>query len=472
MAATALGQACALIRYVVLARLLGPEQLGLVATIMLVSQFFESVADTGSDRFMVQDRDGDEPEMQRLIQLVILGRGLLVAFGLAVVAAPIASFLYTPLLGISLAVLALVPLLDGLQHLDMQRSQRRQDFRTVAFATMVAEGLGLFATVMAAFVLRDFTAILYGLIARSAVMTIASHLHSERRYGLGYSKVYGRRILLFAAPLLANGLLMFLASQSDRVIVGNQLGLAELGHYSAVLLLVLYPTVMLQRSISAIYLPQIAAGRDDVAQRDAVADRLGAIALFLAVGMSLGFVLVAPLAVKLLYGETFVQPVLVIAIIGILQTARFLRLAPTTTALAMGRSSVLLISNVTRMVGIPLAITGLHLVGGIVGIVAGFALGELVALITASCLVNLYGGRSIVSSLGRIPIFIASALAILLGAVSYDEGSWVRALVALVAGAILAIWYARSEMRFLKELYALGQSLLSQHGGRIRLPKP
>ena len=38
-----------------MARLLGPEQIGLAALLILTSSFFESVSDNGSDRFLIQD---------------------------------------------------------------------------------------------------------------------------------------------------------------------------------------------------------------------------------------------------------------------------------------------------------------------------------------------------------------------------------------------------------------------------------
>ncbi|MBS0489219.1 MAG: oligosaccharide flippase family protein, partial [Proteobacteria bacterium] len=63
-------------RYTIMARLLGPEQLGLAALLILTSSFFESVSDNGSDRFMIQDPDGDKPEVQKLVQLVFVGRGV------------------------------------------------------------------------------------------------------------------------------------------------------------------------------------------------------------------------------------------------------------------------------------------------------------------------------------------------------------------------------------------------------------
>ena len=63
-------QACALLRYILLARLLGPEQLGLAVALILTAQFFESVTDSGGDRFLVQDAQGDDPAVQRLVHLV------------------------------------------------------------------------------------------------------------------------------------------------------------------------------------------------------------------------------------------------------------------------------------------------------------------------------------------------------------------------------------------------------------------
>jgi O-antigen/teichoic acid export membrane protein len=92
LGASMAAQFCALARYTLLARLLGPEQLGIAVALILTAQFFESVTDSGSDRFLVQDRHGDEAEVQRLAHLVWLGRGILIASALVVLAASIFAF--------------------------------------------------------------------------------------------------------------------------------------------------------------------------------------------------------------------------------------------------------------------------------------------------------------------------------------------------------------------------------------------
>src|SRR3546814_13879063 len=79
LVSSGVAQICALARYTILARLLGPEQLGLAAILILTAQFFDSVTDSGSDRFLVQDHAGSVPALLRLTHLVSLGRGLLIA---------------------------------------------------------------------------------------------------------------------------------------------------------------------------------------------------------------------------------------------------------------------------------------------------------------------------------------------------------------------------------------------------------
>src|SRR5438477_13063167 len=105
LAASLTSQAAALLRYVLLARMLGPTELGYAAMLILTSQFFESVSDTGSDRFLIQDPDGDSPTMQGFVHFVMAMRGLLIAVALVVFAAPLAGIYKSPSLVGSLMIL-------------------------------------------------------------------------------------------------------------------------------------------------------------------------------------------------------------------------------------------------------------------------------------------------------------------------------------------------------------------------------
>lgn len=451
LVASIVSQACALARYTLLARLLGPEQLGLAATLILTVQFFHSISDSGSDRFLVQDRDGDEPAVQRLVQLVFVSRGVLTSACLVLAGSQIAAFLKAPELGPAFLGLAVYPAIAGLLHLDMRRSQRRSDFRSEAHGLLLGELGGLAATAIAAYLTRDFTAIIYGLVVRSVILVVVSHVSAERPYRIGYSPEYGSRLTSFALPLMLNGLLLFIGSQGDRLVVGGQLGLAALGAYTAALLLILYPAAILMRFSSTIHLPRIAAGRDDVAVRDEACDQLGGQTLLLGVGMAAGFAVVAPWMIVVLYGSKFAQPAMVIALIGALQSTRFMRQWPTVIALAIGRSGNVLINNVIRMLGLPAALAGALTIGGLEGVIIGFAAGEMVALATSMWMLNRAAARKPLQDFDRLVCFILALTCVFGGVATANDTSFWKVIAVTLGSLALTGWIVRREAATINE---------------------
>jgi O-antigen/teichoic acid export membrane protein len=250
---------------------------------------------------------------------------------------------------------------------------------------------------------------------------------------------------------MMNGLLLFLGSQGDRLLIGKQIGLAELGHYSAALLLIYYPTGMIQRYMTTMHLPLL-AGAESKTSKLAAADRLAGQTLLLTVIMAAGYAAVAPVMIVLLYGEQFRQPALLVAAIGILQASRFIRLWPVTIALAEGRSGLVLISNLVRLLAFPGAFLGAELVGGIFGILLAFAAAEALALIVTVVMVSRHLAVSLQGGFSRIAAFALCSAVILGWAAAVGQRVSSGAVVALVAGSLLLVaWLIRSEKRTVSE---------------------
>ncbi len=459
-AATTFGQASALLRYVILARVLGPAELGLAATVVVTSAFFDLISDTGSDRFLVQDRYGDTPEVQKLVQAVYVSRGMMIAAALVIFAIPIAHFYRAPRLAGGLALFALAPLLRGFIHLDVRRAQRRLDFRPEAYNAMIAEAVGLTATITAALLTHSFMAVVYGLIIRSVVMVVVTHSNAERPYGLAYSKEHGPRLTRFAAPLVLTGVMLFIGSQSDRVMVGRLIGVKELGLYSAVILLIYYPSTVILRYVHILYVPLVAHARDDTAERDKVSETLGGQTQLLAIAMALGFAVVAPPMVTILYGGRYTQSALLVGLIGILQTTRFLINWPTTMALSLGRSGTVLASNIVRLLVFPGAFIGLWLVGGLPGVVVGFIAGELLSIATALLLLNRNMDHPWYSGFDRFILFILAGV-VIVGwnlAAMHHWAADTKVMVSLTI--VLVFWLLRREATTVSESIVMARRLL------------
>jgi O-antigen/teichoic acid export membrane protein len=445
-------QVCALVRYTVLARLLGPEQLGLAATLVVTAQFFESISDSGSDRFLIQDLEGDSIRVQRFVQLLLASRGVLVAACLICFSGLLATFYGAPALAPAFVFLAAAPLIYGFLNLDMRRLQRHNDFQVEGVALLLSESASVLVTVIAAFATRDFTAIIYGLVTRSLVVVIVSHAMAKRRYGLGFAKEVAVRLAGFAAPLMLNGLLVFFGSQGDRLLVAKRLGAAELGHYSAVLLLIYYPSGILLRYLTAMHLPKVAASRSDPAAYNRAVDAVAGQALLVGILMSCGFTAVGPTAIAVLFGGKFVLPTLTICLVGVLQSVRFIRLWPNTVALGIGRSGIVLANNIARMIGLPAALAGASLFSGLPGMLVGLIGGEFAALAAALVMLSRQGVRPRPYDFDRFAIVSAAAILEVAWVVALTAPTFVEVGLLLAASVGLGFWTATRERLLIGDL--------------------
>ena len=442
-------QICALVRYTILARMLGPAELGLIVTLLLTAQFFDSITDSGADRFLVQDAHGDEPSAQRMVQFVTLGRGIFSGLALLLLAQPLAAFYGQPELASALMALSVVPFMAGFMHLDLRRLQRHHDFRSEAVTLLGAEIASLIGTGVAAFILKDHYAIIFGLGIRSVILVVLSHLTAQRRYSIGFEKAHAQRLFAFGLPLMVNGLLLFFGSQSDRLVIGRELGVEELGRYSSILMLVFYPTGTLQRFVSGMFMPLVAAERRGDGGGNA-ARELCAFVLLISISIVVGFAIVAPYATVLLFGPAFAHGLLVVALIGILQTSRFMRIWPVTVALGIGKSSVVLINNLARLLAVPAGVAAALIFRRLELILVGFIIGELFALVVGAVLVNKGRNVPLLSDFDRVGLYVLVCLSVAAVAAGIDWGMpplWIGGAAGALAAATLLAMRERKAIR-------------------------
>ena len=220
---------------------------------------------------------------------------------------------------------------------------------------------------------------------------------------------------------MMSGTILFLAGQADRLLVGKIFGLTELGRFSAILLLILYPTAVIQRLIHGLFLPVIARASHHVPNDGAASDQLAGLSLFLAVATAAGFVIVAPPMAVIFYGNKFAHSWSVFALIGILQTSRFIRIWPATIALALGNSRIELMSNIIRLIGYPAAILASKFLG-LEGLISGLIVGEIIALLASILMTNRARNLGMTSDLMRFVIFVAFSGALVGGIIGWQLG--------------------------------------------------
>lgn len=344
-----------LARTIGLARLLGVEDYGIASLFVVALALADMVGDLAFERLIVQDRDGDSPRFNAAIQSLTLVRGLAMAGLMLVLAEPFAAALGHPEIAWALQLFALVPLLRGLAHLDAMREQRRMRFGVSVTAELSGIVLALALAWPLVAVLGDWRVMPCLLAIEIGVRVVLSHALAERRYRLGWQGGVLARALSFGWPLLLSGMIGVTILQGDRVIVGAYFGAFELGLFSAALTLAMTPCLLAANIAHGLTLPLLSRAQERGRLAAPAALTLEGLQAVAALAL-LGFVVLGPGLVQLLFGEAYAGAATLVALLGAAFALRLARAGPTTAAMALANTRDLLYANLLRLTALPLAV--------------------------------------------------------------------------------------------------------------------
>ncbi|MCW3783806.1 oligosaccharide flippase family protein [Defluviimonas salinarum] len=411
----ALGSALLLARNLIVARLVSPEDYGIAATFAIVMSVVEMLSQFGLSQMIVVDKDGDDPRFQSVMQGFQLARGVFASLVLLVIAHPTARFLGIEHVAWAYQVIAVVPLINGLQHFDIHRLKRHLNFRPFILSQSIPPLVALLAIWPLALLYGDYRIMLISLLVQAGAMALLSHLAAERRYQIGFDLALIRRATVFGWPLLINGALLFGVFYGERVIVGRELGMAALGVFSMAVTLTLTPTLVMANANQSAFLPHLSSARE----RPAAFQWLGvaAVEAGLAAGLVLllGIVLLGGPVVHLLLGEKYAAILPLLVPVAVLQAVRMAKTGSTTVALSRERTGNAVAANLLRVSSLPVSWLVVHRTGDVMLLiwiaVGAEVLGYLLSLHLAARRTGLKLGPVVLPSL-LAALTCAAALAV------------------------------------------------------------
>jgi O-antigen/teichoic acid export membrane protein len=447
----------------ILARLLTKADFGIAATFSMIIALLEFSAKMGVARFLVRDKEGNDPEFVAAAHLVQFTVGSASALLIIVAAWPLAR-----LFGISqhvwaIVAIALIPLFRGCEHMDVRRFERELRFVPSSLVDVIPQVLITLAAWPVAKWLGDYRALLVLLLAKALFSCAASHWLAERRYGWQVQRDYISRMIRFGWPLLMNGFLSFGIMQGEQFLVATFYTMADLAPYAAAAALALAPGFFFGRVFNSVLLPLLAKAQDDpqkFRQRyNQVVSGLACVSASCSVGLILG----GEDFMRLVYGQKYVGSGLVLSSLAAVSGLRLVRVATAVAALAKGDSQNEMWSNGARLLGLLPALVLAALQQPVWWIACTGLLGEAVACWVAIVRLRRRDGVSLaapVIPLAWVTALIATAgLAVGLGVHGWPL-PWSLLSVGLAAGAAgsLMVWVL-PELR--REVLAL------RHGVRI-----
>jgi O-antigen/teichoic acid export membrane protein len=340
------------IRNMILARMLTKADFGIAAAFAMIITLLEFSAKLGISRFVIRDKEGDQPEFLATAHFVQGAAALLSSLLMVAAAWPMAR-----LFGIgdhvsALYVLAAIPLLHGITHLDVKRFERELRFGPSTWVEMVPQVAITLAAWPAAEWFGDYRAVVVLLIVKAVCSCVGSHWLAEQPYRWRMHREYILRMLRFGWPLLVTGFLMFGVLQGDQFLVATFYTMTDLGPYAAAAALTMAPTFFFGRVFNSVALPVMAKVQDDpVAFERRYRLIIASICVF-STAYSVGMIVGAEALMQLVYGQKYAGSGIILGWLAAANSFRNIRIAPAIAAMARGDSVNSMVSNLARVVAL------------------------------------------------------------------------------------------------------------------------
>ncbi len=253
-----------MVRLLVLAILLTPEDFGLVAIATTATGFLLNLTNMGLIPALVQVDQADEGRYDA-VWIFEMSRSVFVA-SLTIVSAPfIASIFSEPQAVHIIQALALRPLLESMTSIKVVALNRHLSFRPLAYLKIVEAIVSAVLSITLATSLGVW-AMVVGVLGGTAAMVITSYIlvpHRPRPY-FRWREV--QPLMRFGWWLFVTGLIAMVSHYGLRLVISRQLGAEGLGLYFLAVQLAFLPNEVATEAVGAIAFPLFSRLQKDTAQ--------------------------------------------------------------------------------------------------------------------------------------------------------------------------------------------------------------
>ena len=403
------------VRSVVLARILAPEDFGLLGMALTVTAGFNAISTLGFSRTIVTNKFETTAETKGHLDTIWtleLLRSLLIYLLIAASAVPLSHFYRQPQLKIIIPVLGLVTIVQGLQNTGMVMLRKEISFARIFWFEVITNAVGVVCAIVLASIMRNVWALVLGLLITALVGTALSYVFHSHRPRFRLERRILRGALHLGTLTLVIAATSYLMSMADNVLVGRTLGPRALGNYSLAFNIASTPISVLVISMTSVLFPayaHITAHRPHA--MDVAFTKVLTFSLLIMVAIAVALFLVSGEVVQLFFGRKWSTAGYVLRILALVIPLRGLSLIASAVFWGMNRPKYVAVGTTIEAIVFVTALypfmKALGLIGAAWALMIAYAVGCVIRLVAANMILP-----GISSKLIRNLLFILVAGAI------------------------------------------------------------
>lgn len=311
-----------LLTTIILARLLMPEDFGLITIALIFSQLAFVIFDFGFSAALIQKKETTRIHFTTTF-VVYLALAFLFTT-LVLLIAPFASvFFKEPLLKRILFLLSSVFILYAFSAIPTIRLTREMRFKRLSSLQLLA-ALAYGATaILLAWSGRGVWSFVYAVIAERFILMLLLFVFAPWKPGLRFDGKIFRELLGFGGNVMGSRFSSYINNNTPSFIIGKFLGAVQLGYFSVAYQLVEFPVQRISKNILRVLFPAFSQLQDDFGQfRELFLQTVYYLSLVIFPVFG-GMLLIAPQFLHLFYGAKWnaaILPLQILTAVGFLRS--------------------------------------------------------------------------------------------------------------------------------------------------------
>jgi len=431
-----------LVRSIILARLLSPDDYGLFALAATVMSALSALTDLRLDGSVIANKFENDKELHDYLNTIwtvgIVRRFCLSAL-VFILAYPAARFYGDDRLYLILLSICLTPFIQSFHNIGLVLLRKKVNFKRVVYFEQTTNFVSMAVVILLGWLTRNVWAFVISLLVSTLLSVLLSYVFHPFRPRLAFKREAFNRSLSFGKHMFVISLMTYVVTTVDNIVVGKLLGASVLGAYVIAYNLARLPVLILNGVISNVTFPAYAELASGNSQRlENAFAKVFTLSTTLLTLITVPIMLLAEDITAILYGSKWkaAAPLLpIMALIGI-----FRGLANLTSPLVMGLNRPGNDAKAKVIEGV-LFLSLIYPLTARYGTVGAAWAGVIVYFITF--LIRFEFARRILPNVSRrlqwvlVNALVAAAMGWLAGMllISFIETGWVR----LLAGASVSI---------------------------------
>jgi polysaccharide biosynthesis protein len=247
----------------ILARLIAPEEFGIVAIATVIIAFFNVFSDLGIAPAIIQNKELSEKDLHHIFTFTIwLGIGISFLFFLS--SWPISRFYKQHTLLTICQLLSINLFFAAINIVPNALLYKSKEFKFIAYRSLAIQTIGGCIAIIAALSGAGLYALIINPILSSILIFIISFQKKPQKICRGFGLQAMKKIFTFSAYQFLFNVINYFSRNLDKLLIGKYMNMSELGYYEKSYRLMMLPLQNITHVISPVMHPVFSGFQNDL----------------------------------------------------------------------------------------------------------------------------------------------------------------------------------------------------------------